>query len=203
LARAIRRVVIEVHEVDPRHVLLVRQATVPLTSSGKVQRSRCRQLFEEDQIKTKYRYDRASASAQAPIPIPNLPASPTTQDRQSMVVAIQSWLSDWLVARAGVQPSDIDLEKPFAEYGLDSMTAVELSGEIEDWSGVALTPIVAWNYPTVSRLSAFIADQLIGVVDQPAEKSEVTEAELDDLLDEIEQLSDDEVHHALAEKRRS
>ncbi len=162
LVRDIRRTVIEVHEVDPHHLLLVRQATIPLTSSGKVRRSRCREMFNADQIKTKYRYDRASAGEQTPIPIPDLPAPASKHDRKSMVSAIEAWMTEWLIVRAGVQPSDIDLEKPFGNYGLDSMTAVEMSGEIEDWSGIELTPVVAWDHPTVSRLSSFIVDQMIG-----------------------------------------
>lgn len=191
LARSIRRSVIEVHEVDPRHVLLVRPATVPLTSSGKVQRSRCRDLFTNDEIRTKYRYDRSSAGEQSPIPMPKLPSDPTPNDRQSMVAEVEGWMTSWLTVRAGVEASEVDLEKPFADYGLDSMTAVEMSGEIEDWSGIALTPVIAWNHPTVGRLSEFLVDELMGV-DQEAE-TEDNEEELLALLDEIEQLSDDDL----------
>lgn len=202
LVRSIRRAVIDVHEVDPRHVLLVRQATVPLTSSGKVQRSRCRQMFDADEIKTKYRYDRCSGSEQTPLDLPKLPAAPTADQRQPMMAEIETWMTQWLVARAGVDPADVDLEKPFADYGLDSMTAVEMSGEIEDWSGVELTPIVAWNYPTVSRLSEFITEQIIGAASDEATSS-VSDAELEGLLNEIEHLSDDEINHALTDKRQS
>ncbi|QDT06973.1 Putative fatty-acid--CoA ligase fadD21 [Rubripirellula lacrimiformis] len=201
LVRSIRRAVIEVHEVDPRHVWLVRPAIVPLTSSGKVQRSRCRELFDADEIKTKYRYDRSSGAQQVPITIPVLPSQPHPDDFAAVVAETETWMTKWLVARAGVDPSDVELEKPFADYGLDSMTAVEMSGEIEDWSGVELTPIVAWNYPTVARLSEFIAQQIVGVADQQTNQNEISDAELDGLLDEIEGLSDDEINHAFADKR--
>jgi acyl carrier protein len=170
LVRAIRRVVIEVHEVDPRHVLLVRQASIPLTSSGKVQRSRCRQLFDSDDFKCRHRYDRSSASQQTPIPIPVLPDNPQAADRPVTQAAIESWMVEWLIARGGVAPHEIDVKRPFAEYGLDSMTAVEMSGEIEDWSGVELTPVVAWKHPTVSSLTGYITDQLF------AEHSEASHA---------------------------
>ncbi|MGB7325903.1 MAG: AMP-binding protein [Rubripirellula sp.] len=159
--RSIRRAVIEVHEVDPRHVWLVRPATVPVTSSGKVQRHLCRERFDADEIKTRYRYDRASGSEQVPIPLPSISPNPKPDDRNSILLETQNWMSQWLVARAGVDPVDVALEKPFADYGLDSMTAVEMSGEIEDWSGVELTPMVAWNYPNTATLSEFIADQII------------------------------------------
>lgn len=207
LVRAIRRAVIDIHEVDPRHVWLVRQATVPLTSSGKIQRSRCRELFDAAQtddsvLKVRHRYDRASAGEQVPIDLPGLPANPTADDHAAILAETESWMTQWLVARAGVAPGDVELDKPFADYGLDSMTAVEMSGEIEDWSGVELTPIVAWNYPTVSRLSEFIAQQIVGTAAAPAPPNDISEAELDSLLSEIEHLSDDEINHALADKRR-
>ncbi|TWU56509.1 putative fatty-acid--CoA ligase fadD21 [Rubripirellula tenax] len=160
LVRSIRREVIEVHEVDPRHVWLVRPATIPMTSSGKVQRSRCREQFVADDINTKYRYDRCSGSEQVPIPLPLMPANATAKDFQVVLSETENWMTQWLIARAGVDPADIDTAKPFSEYGLDSMTAVEMSGEIEDWSGVELTPMVAWNHPTVSGLSDFIAHEI-------------------------------------------
>ncbi|WP_372722658.1 AMP-binding protein, partial [Novipirellula sp.] len=160
--RSIRRTVIDVHEVDPRNVLLCRPATVPLTSSGKVQRHRCRKMFDADEIRCKYRYDRKFLSEQAPIAIPKLPENPTAADREPLTRMIEAWLAEWLVVRAGVAPQTIELDKPFADYGLDSMTSVELSGETEDWSGIELTPIVAWNHPTVTQLSRFIANELIG-----------------------------------------
>ncbi|MEM9586364.1 MAG: AMP-binding protein, partial [Planctomycetota bacterium] len=202
LVRAIRRAVIDVHEIDPRHVLLVRQATVPLTSSGKVQRSRCRELLEADQIKSKYRFDRKSLAEQTPIPLPDLPRQPVEDDRPQLSIAVETWLAEWLIARAGVPPAEVALEKPFADFGLDSMTAVELSGEMEDWSGVELNPVIAWNYPTIERMSAFIADELIKNGGQDLDEADLDQAELDGLLDEIEQLSDDEAKHALADKRR-
>ncbi len=164
VVRSIRRAVIDVHEVDPRHVWLVRPATIPVTSSGKIQRHQCRLAFDADEIKTRYRYDRSSGSEQVPLAIPLIPLEPTTDDRPNILSDTRSWMIQWLIARAGVDPVDVDTEKPFANYGLDSMTAVEMSGEIEDWSGVELTPIVVWNYPTVATLSEFVTDQIVDSV---------------------------------------
>ena len=172
LVRTVRRRIIEEHEIDPRHVWLVRPATVPVTSSGKVRRSRCRQALLADEIRTEYRYDRISASEQMPIPVPPLPLEPSPDRRERLAATLREWLGQWLITRGGVAPEDIQGDKPFADYGLDSMTAVELSGELEDWVGVELTPIAAWNYPTIDRLSDFIADQLTG-----AEREENSEVE--------------------------
>ncbi|MFG0261264.1 MAG: AMP-binding protein, partial [Novipirellula sp. JB048] len=174
MVRSIRRRVIEIHEVDPRHVLLVRPATVPLTTSGKVQRHQCREWFAADEIRYRYRYDRKFLSEQAPLAIPQLPRHPSVADRESLSQMIEAWLTEWMVVRAGVQPDQIELDKPFADYGLDSMTSVELSGETEDWSGVELTPVVAWNHPTISELSRFIADELIAAESEPVGSDSAT-----------------------------
>ena len=177
LVRTIRRVVIEDHEVDPRHVLLVRQGTIPMTSSGKIRRNRCRELFDAGEIGHKYRYDRSSGSEQTPIAIPSLPSYPTRDDGPTIVAAVEGWLSEWLVVRAGVAPETVDFDKPFADYGLDSMTAVELSGELEDWSGVELTPMIAISYPTVSAMSRYVAGELVGDPDlAPAEVPVIEQA---------------------------
>ena len=48
---AVRRRVAEEHEVTPDAVLLVRLASVPKTSSGKIQRHACREAFLDDALK--------------------------------------------------------------------------------------------------------------------------------------------------------
>ena len=161
IVRTIRRAVIDVHDVDPLHVLLTRQAVVPVTSSGKIRRAHCRTLFDDDQIKVKHRYERSSASTQVPLELPEVPSPATNADREPLQRATQCWMTRWLVARAGVEPSQINSDMPFSDYELDSMTAVEMSGEIEDWSGVELTPIIAWEYPTIAKLTEYIVDEII------------------------------------------
>jgi acyl-CoA synthetase (AMP-forming)/AMP-acid ligase II len=48
--RAIRAAIVEEHDVDPCQIVLLRPGGVPLTSSGKVQRSRCRELLEANEL---------------------------------------------------------------------------------------------------------------------------------------------------------
>lgn len=159
LVRSIRRSVIETHEVDPHHVLLTRSATVPITSSGKVRRSRCREMFDADEMRTKHRYDRSVGGEQTPMPMPRLDQ---ISGHGELIDAIQQWLSDWMVVRAGVERKDIEFERSLADYGLDSVMGLELSVEIEDWSGIELTPFDAFNHPTIAQMSLLLVDRLAG-----------------------------------------
>lgn len=51
----------------------------------------------------------------------------------------------------------LDLDRPFSEYGIDSVDALELVLEIEEALGVALDPTVLWNYPTLNQLLRHVA----------------------------------------------
>jgi acyl carrier protein len=202
-ARNIRRTIIEVHDVDPRHVLLVRQATVPLTSSGKIQRNRCREMFAANELETKYRYDRNGGGEESPLPMPAFPKHPRPGDRQEITQIIGNWMTDWLVARAGVDPANIDHQRPFSDYGLDSMTGVELCSDIEDWSDIAVTPLDAWNHPTVADMSAYIAEKIVSDRQSRGEPSEVARPNLSDRTDANPQLPEGARNPASAEKHSS
>jgi acyl carrier protein len=80
------------------------------------------------------------------------------------VERIEVWLLEWLVERVGLDAAEVDRHRPFAEYGVDSLTAVELSQELEDEFAVELPPIVAWNYPTPAALARYLAEQSTGEV---------------------------------------
>ena len=88
---------------------------------------------------------------------------------------IEAWMLDWLMTRLGLTPDDVSRDRPFAEYGVDSLTAVELSHELEQQFSVPLPPIVAWNYPTPAALARFLAEETLGVKrEEPAEAHHAT-----------------------------
>src|SRR5215472_10516589 len=72
-------------------------------------------------------------------------------------------IQDWLVTRLsevlGVEPQDIDIREPFTSYGLTSVDAVGLSGDLEEWLGLSLSPTLAYEYPTIEILSRHLAGE--------------------------------------------
>ena len=138
---------------------------------------------------------------------------------------IETWLLEWLVARLGLDVADVSRDRPFAEFGVDSLTAVELSQELEDEFKVPLPPIVAWNYPTPAALARYLAEQSLGVGEKPEAASSVApatngaatgssttvplngvsgsadDAELAALLAEVENLSDEEAARLLKDEQ--
>jgi acyl-CoA synthetase (AMP-forming)/AMP-acid ligase II len=49
--QAIRRAIVEQHELDPYAIVLIRQTSLPITSSGKVQRNLCREQYLADKLR--------------------------------------------------------------------------------------------------------------------------------------------------------
>lgn len=76
----------------------------------------------------------------------------------------QASIAQWLTGKVGsylkVDPAEIDPSRPLAEYGLDSVYALTLCGEIEDDLGVVVEATLAWDYPTVAALAGHLHGQL-------------------------------------------
>jgi acyl carrier protein len=71
--------------------------------------------------------------------------------------AIQRWLQ-LRIAEIVQHPADeVDVTLPFSYYGLDSVAALGISGELEIWLGRKLSPTLTWDHPNIERLSAFLA----------------------------------------------
>jgi aryl carrier-like protein len=60
----------------------------------------------------------------------------------------------------GLSPDDIDVDRPFNELGLDSVTAVDLAERAGRDVGVALQGTVLFDHPTIEALARHLADRL-------------------------------------------
>jgi acyl carrier protein len=68
--------------------------------------------------------------------------------------AIASWLVQRFAQIAQVGPSAIDVERPFADYELDSAVAVTVSQELSAQVGHTLPITLFWEYPSIASLSS-------------------------------------------------
>ena len=148
---AIRRAVSEENEVDLHAVVLIRTASILKTSSGKVQRRACRSAFLDGTLSVVHEWRRPPSARPEEPPESLAPADPRSE------TDIANWLVSRLARESGIPPDDIELGQPFASFGLDSVRALVLVGELETWLGRPLPPIVLWNYPTIETLARYLA----------------------------------------------
>jgi long-chain acyl-CoA synthetase len=98
-------------------------------------------------------------------------------------------------------PAQIDPRRPLGDFGLTSITAVELRNRLADSLGLPLSATLVWSRPTIAALAQYLADLFDAPADADGPASEATE--LDELalgLTEIEQLSDEEAQQMLADQ---
>jgi acyl transferase domain-containing protein/acyl-CoA synthetase (AMP-forming)/AMP-acid ligase II/acyl carrier protein len=156
---AIRGAVVEKHELPVHAIALLRTGSIPKTSSGKIQRRACRQLFLDAKFELVGEWRQPAAAikrtADAPDPIISL---------ESAVIA--TWIAVRLAQRLGLPVKRIDPREPFSNYGLDSLAAVELSGALESWLGRRLSPTLVYDYPNVQALADYLA---VATATAPAE----------------------------------
>ncbi|WP_063004683.1 polyketide synthase Pks13 [Nocardia salmonicida] len=99
-----------------------------------------------------------------PTPNPDVPAE--TNDLS--VAELREWLRRWVADATGQSVDAITVDRPMEEFGLASRDALALGGDIEDLTGVVLTPTVVYQHPTIASLAEVIVN---GEPEPPAEDS--------------------------------
>jgi acyl carrier protein len=93
----------------------------------------------------------------------------TIAEKQLELPEVLNWLTlkfaDWLE----IGPEELDSQQPIASYGLDSISAVTLSVQLEEELGVELDTAVLWDRPTLASLAEHLSEKLndAGVVSLP------------------------------------
>ncbi|WP_147488680.1 acyl carrier protein, partial [Burkholderia pseudomallei] len=85
-----------------------------------------------------------------------------------------------VAARLGVPAARVDRRRSLLDLGLTSQDLVSLAGQLRDATGEALLPSVLFDYPTIERLAAHLADTCpaaFGAAEpaEPAEPAETAE----------------------------
>lgn len=167
----IRQAVSEEHELQVYAVVLLKTASIPKTSSGKIQRHACRLGFLEksldvvgdwtaninqialDKIQTSLETlfsdrNELQENSRSPNPVP-------TEE------AIATWLITHLALYLKLSPDEIDRSEPFAHYGLDSSVAVSMTSELAQWLGYELEPTLFWEFPSINALAEHLEQSVI------------------------------------------
>ncbi len=71
---------------------------------------------------------------------------------------IANWLVEQLSEQLSLEKSSISVSEPLTRYGLDSIDAVTMVGDIEDVLDVELPSTLFWDYPTIEKSAQFLAE---------------------------------------------
>jgi acyl carrier protein len=106
--------------------------------------------------------------------------------------ALAEWIKGWLARELKLAPDDIAADKTFVRYGMDSVHAMMLVGDLEEHLKRRLPPTLAWTYPTVEALSGHLAE---------TEAATVPASAGSDVLSRLDDLSEEEIDRLLADEQ--
>ena len=187
IADDIQQAISEKHEIAVNKIVFIKPTDISKTTSGKNQRNLCRERFISDELKpiyiweqdkviaggiTKKRLDeKADAVLASSLCMPGgLSAGEVTA----------RWLSAKISGLINRPVETIDREKPFFAYGIDSLTAVRLSGELGAWLEREIPATLVYDYPTISTLSAYLAS----IIETPEKEDVKSIPKHKDIVDE-------------------
>ena len=83
---------------------------------------------------------------------------------------IQNWLIQGIARSLKIDADEIDTSVAFDRYGMDSVVAVQLTGELEKRLGYPMSPTLMYDYPTIDALSQHVVEELASADERlPAE----------------------------------
>ena len=98
-----------------------------------------------------------------------------------------------ILAREILLPeAELDVDRPFAELGLNSVMAMSIRRQAEKLVGIELSATMLWNHPTITSLAEHLAGKISPQQDSEGDDYVLTDSSssvLDGLFDSIEETS--------------
>jgi len=153
IVAAVTAAVVAAHGVRVARMVLVKPRSIPKTSSGKVRRRACREMYLQRVLDVV-----ATWEARPPAGECSSGGSAGLEfDRRR---CIEEWLTAHVAALRDLPSDQIDVTRPFSAYGVDSAEAAVLAVELEDWLQTTLPTQLVWNRPTIAGLAEALVDLL-------------------------------------------
>lgn len=143
---AIVRDVAASHEVGVGFVVLIKPGAIPKTSSGKIQR----RAAQRDMLAG--RFEAVFAWA----PSREAAAEPDALEGDDEAARLHDMLRAWFREHGEVQAAHVDIDRPMAAYGVDSVVAAEFTSYVESLVGERVPPDFVWTHPTIRDMARFI-----------------------------------------------
>ena len=182
IAKAVHEAITAEHEIEASAVILLKTGGVPKTTSGKIQRNHCRELF--------------SAGALPIIEAYSHSIDPGCGQSLETLDPIELWLVEQLCQSLGILANAGILASRISVLGLDSMKIIEHLHKIEEAFGAVIGFGELAEIETVKELAAKIRSGAEEV--ELLETSRVRHRERE-MYDQIESASEEDLDRMFAE----
>lgn len=156
IIQAIRQALAQELETEVVTIELLRMGGILKTTSGKIRRNACRQGFLEGTLPVVERWTLNQTTVPRPVSAVADRHNATARKTEERKEAISEWLKARIAEHAHLDSQRIQADAPFISFGLGSVDAIGLSGELEQWLGVAVSPTLIYDYPSIDALANYL-----------------------------------------------
>jgi 8-amino-7-oxononanoate synthase len=138
LFQAIRSELAATAGIVPDEIVLIRQHSIPRTSSGKIQRRACRSSYLDGALDVVGRWQ--------------MPGSDVAPARDTLL----AFMIDWISAELVVDAAALDAHTSLRNLSLDSLAATRLLVALENHLERRIDPAQLWMQPDIGSLADFL-----------------------------------------------
>ncbi len=211
VSAAIQAAVAREHGLALDGLLLVNPLGIPKTTSGKIRRVPTRKAFMDGSLNileqwVSERLANWIQREEAETDVGELPPFTVSDDTEVNAAQFRNWISWRLSQIPELRGKDLDLARPFTDYGLDSLVSVQLVNELAEWSGQPFELAKLWELPTIEDLIEHLASNLSRQIAAktkddraPATVRRIDSTVAERLLERLDDLNETEIDQLLAE----
>ena len=144
--------VLEDHEIMPYRVILIKQTTLPKTSSGKIQRSYCRKLLEEGELQVIAEWNQVDSGHEAYIPPSN---------------ELETKLRDIFAGVLRLQADSVGINDDFFKLGGSSASAIKLVNKINNDTSITISVADIFKHKNIRKLTENIENYCKEIITIP------------------------------------
>lgn len=80
------------------------------------------------------------------------------QDVTQRIDGVQDWMVQYLAEILDIDRSDVDVSRPFDQYGLDSAATVAFTSDLGRWLGIKLDTRIMIENENIHSVAGYIRD---------------------------------------------
>jgi amino acid adenylation domain-containing protein len=135
ITKSVRLSIVKTYELEPSSIILVKPNTIPRTTSGKIMRFSCRELYLNDMLTPSFVWKNTQV-------LESTVDGRTDAEGQDQAQASEIFIS---YLKKKLQTEDIPLDATLTDLGLDSLSATEIVHNIEVKTAIGLPVLDVQN----------------------------------------------------------
>ena len=185
----IRKAIAKEHGLEIKHIAFIKFASLPKTSSGKIQRHRCKELYLNNELKLHDNWSLTQNNKDAdndkqenitlPVLSDFLENNTSAKGRTANTQLLCDYLQHSIANKLQLKLNNIPVDEPLDNTGLDSIDIIHLASNIETWASIRLDHSLFFESPHLEALSTQLLQAITIAQQSPDHSSQSDQSQSD------------------------